>query len=315
MIQDPSKSRCFAAAALTGALLATGSGVWAQDAAPPAAGLSTAPPSTAPAEAVPTTKGGPQNPKARAVQPPTAMVVPAGRNAIDLALEQVPAGVSVEQFLVALFRLNPGAFVEGKLHQLSAGAHLQLPTVEQARALNQERARAELQALRQAALAPPPPPGAAADAPVAAGANTNAADAQGGAPQAAGADPSPPATAPAAAPGPAQASALPIHPWLLISSGAALLTLLFLAFRPSERPSKRPAAPEASAANSAPLPRQDSVSTAAKPKSLTDFGPLPSLDLDEKPASDSARPAPQTPAPFDLSRISLDLRPEDQRPS
>lgn len=287
-----------------------------------------APETTTSAANAPTTgttavKGSPQSAKARSTQPPTAMVVPSGRNAIDLALEQVPAGVSVEQFLVALFRLNPGAFAEGKIHQLSAGAHLQLPTVEQARALNQERARAELQTLRQAALAPlPPPPSSAADTPAASGAGANPTDAQTGAPPAAGAEPNPSAPAPAvttaAVPAAAQAQALPIHPWLLISSGGALLILLFLAFRPSEQPRKSQMGADASApktADSSKSPTRDSATSAPVPKSLADFGPLPSLDLDDGPASGSTKAAPQAPAPFDLSRISLDLNPEDKRPS
>jgi len=251
------------------------------------------------------------------------MVVPAARNAIDLALEQVPAGVSVEQFLVALFRLNPGAFAEGKIHQLSAGAHLQLPTAEQARALTQERARTELQTLRQAALAPPPsPPSSAADAPATSGSSSTPADVQAGAPQAAGAEASPPAPMPAATtqalPAAAQVQALPIHPWLLISSGGALLILLFLAFRPSEQPRKPPAAADApapKAAASGTSPSRDAASSAPVPKSLADFGPLPSLDLEDGPGSGSTRATPQAPAPFDLSRISLDLNPEDKRPS
>lgn len=251
------------------------------------------------------------------------MVVPAARNAIDLALEQVPAGVSVEQFLVALFRLNPGAFAEGKIHQLSAGAHLQLPTVEQARALNQERARAELQILRQAALAtPPPPPSGAADAPASSGAGATPTDVQTGATPAPGpeADPSTPASAGTkeAVSAAVQAQGLPIHPWLLISSGGALLILLFLAFRPSEEPRKPQAAadmPAPKAADSSQSPTRNSVSSVPAPKSLADFGPLPSLDLGDGPASGSTRAAPQAPAPFDLSRISLDLDPEDKRPS
>ena len=66
-----------------------------------------------------------------AAPPAPAVTVTAGQSAVDLAIDRAPAGVSVEQFLVALYRLNPQAFSEGRIDRLSAGATLQLPTAAQ----------------------------------------------------------------------------------------------------------------------------------------------------------------------------------------
>lgn len=306
-------ARCgLANAGLTCALLLPHAIVWAQgDTAPP----TTAPTTSAlpaPAEGVAASSAASTVPKAAPPPAPVVVwVVPPGQSATDLALERVPAGVTVEQFLVAVYRLNPGAFAEGRINQLTTGAQIQLPTAAQARALSPERARTELQALRQAAVQTPIPPGQASDGQSAPTASAPASDPYAAAPQAAASEVSPASSAPATAP-----SGLPIDPLLLISSGAALLTLLFLAFRPREPSARRQGQASAPASDSVESPAKggrESPLSSPRPKSLADFGPLPSLDLDDGLAHKTSAPAPAAPTAFDLSRISLDLGPQDKR--
>ncbi|MFT3814125.1 MAG: FimV/HubP family polar landmark protein [Acidovorax sp.] len=52
-----------------------------------------------------------------------------------------PAGVSLDQMLVALTRANPSAFVDGNVNRLRAGAVLQLPSESQAQAVSAGQAR------------------------------------------------------------------------------------------------------------------------------------------------------------------------------
>ncbi len=297
--------------ALICALLLTHGIVWAQGDATASAAASTLPP--LPANASPA--AGPATPAATKPAslptPAVVWVVPAGQSAADLALERVPAGVTVEQFLVALYRLNPAAFAEGKISQLTAGAQIQLPSAAQARTLSPERARTELQALRLAAAQAPVPTGQTADGQSAPGPNADVADPSAAAPQAAASEASPAASAPAA-------SGLPIDPLLLISGGAAVLTLLFLAFRPSEPSAQRQRTASGSASDRVQSPaqaRHEPAPSTPRPKSLADFGPLPSLDLDDAPVQKPAATTPVAPAAFDLSRISLDLDPGDKRSS
>ncbi len=251
-------------------------------------------------------------PKPAAPRPPP-LTVEAGQTAIDLALERVPAGISVEQFLMAIYRLNPQAFSDGRIDRLVVGATLQLPTAAQAQSIGPQQARVQLQALRQAAAVAPiaqsGPSGSAAAAvsPTAPAQGVSPATTEpGGSPAVSGASPSASAgqagdPAPAQLPSEAAGATLVsapttrpalIDPLMLIGVGAALLALLWLLFKPAEPPRQRTATPKAPP-NTPEQPGTTGVSTqpaAPAPgpalglKSLSDFGPLPSLDLDDPPA-------------------------------
>lgn len=278
-------------------------------------------------------------PKPAAPQPPPLTVV-AGQTAIDLALEHVPAGISVEQFLMAIYRLNPQAFSDGRIDRPVVGATLQLPTAAQAQSIGPQQARVQLQALRQAAAVAPAaqsgpngPPvtrsgsAAAAASPTAPAQGVPAATTEpGGSPAVSEASPSAsagqavdpaPAQVPAEAAGATVVSAPPtnpplIDPLMLIGVGAALLALLWLLLKPAEPPRQRTATPKAPP-NTPERPGTAGVSTqpaAPAPgpalglKSLSDFGPLPSLDLDDPPAPKTAA-APVATSALDPSRPHL----------
>ncbi|WP_114649827.1 FimV/HubP family polar landmark protein [Pseudothauera hydrothermalis] len=57
-----------------------------------------------------------------------------------------PAEVTLEQMLIALARQNPAAFDSGNINRLKAGAVLQIPSAEQARAIDHAEARREVMA-------------------------------------------------------------------------------------------------------------------------------------------------------------------------
>jgi pilus assembly protein FimV len=75
-------------------------------------------------------------PKARpAAANPQQVTVKAGDSASKLALRNKTSDVSLDQMLVALLRANPDAFNKGNLNRLRAGALVDLPTSEQAKAI------------------------------------------------------------------------------------------------------------------------------------------------------------------------------------
>lgn len=65
----------------------------------------------------------------------STLTVKAGDNASKIAARTKPAGVSLDQMLVALLRSNPDAFIHSNLNRLQSGAVLNLPTAEQALAV------------------------------------------------------------------------------------------------------------------------------------------------------------------------------------
>ncbi len=73
-----------------------------------------------------------------AAQPEDAkrVVVKAGDTAGKIAANTKPAGVSLDQMLVALLRANPDAFVRSNINRIRAGAVLDVPGTEQAQALS-----------------------------------------------------------------------------------------------------------------------------------------------------------------------------------
>jgi FimV-like protein len=73
------------------------------------------------------------------------IAVQRGDTASELMAGKTPAGVSLEQMLVALLRNNPDAFVDANVNRMKAGALLTLPTEQEARAILRDEARREIQ--------------------------------------------------------------------------------------------------------------------------------------------------------------------------
>ena len=70
-----------------------------------------------------------------------SLTVQRGDTAAKLALRQLPAGVTLEQMLVAMVRGNPEAFIESNVNLLRAGAQIQWPSELEARQIPLEEAR------------------------------------------------------------------------------------------------------------------------------------------------------------------------------
>ncbi len=64
------------------------------------------------------------------------VVVKSGDTASKIVANAKPAGVSLDQMLVALLRTNPDAFVNSNINRIRAGAVVDLPSAEQAQALS-----------------------------------------------------------------------------------------------------------------------------------------------------------------------------------
>ncbi len=69
------------------------------------------------------------------------VTVRAGDTAGRIAAAHRPAGVSLDQMLVALMRANPDAFIQGNVNRLRAGAVLQMPAAADAQATPPAEAR------------------------------------------------------------------------------------------------------------------------------------------------------------------------------
>ena len=70
-----------------------------------------------------------------------AITVKAGDTASKLVLRSMPAGVSLDQMLLAMLRANPEAFIEGNVNLLREGAQVHLPTAQEAAQMSAEEAR------------------------------------------------------------------------------------------------------------------------------------------------------------------------------
>lgn len=64
-----------------------------------------------------------------------------GENLRKIAEETLPAGVSLEQMLVGLYRSNPDAFLGGNMNRLRAGVVLNIPDANEAATVSREEAR------------------------------------------------------------------------------------------------------------------------------------------------------------------------------
>ena len=90
----------------------------------------------------------PAAPRAAAARPAPAdgVTVQAGDTAGRLASAYKPAGVSLDQMLVAMMQANPDAFVQGNVNRLKAGAVLQMPDQAAAQSTPAPQARQMLAA-------------------------------------------------------------------------------------------------------------------------------------------------------------------------
>ncbi len=70
-----------------------------------------------------------------------AITVRAGDTASKLVLRKIPAGVSLDQMLLAMVRANPEAFIQGNVNLLREGAQVHLPNAQEAGQISAEEAR------------------------------------------------------------------------------------------------------------------------------------------------------------------------------
>jgi pilus assembly protein FimV len=110
-------------------------------AAPPPVSAAPAPaPAAAPAP-VPSPAAAPARPPAAAA-PAAKVRVKSGDTLGGIARGVQAPGVSLDQMLVALFRSNPQAFIDGNMNRVKAGAVLDVPSAEQVAAVSPAEARA-----------------------------------------------------------------------------------------------------------------------------------------------------------------------------
>jgi pilus assembly protein FimV len=118
--------------------------------APPAPVATPAPARPAPAASAPPTAvtappaAPAPAPRAAAPAPEGSYTVKAGDTLGRIASQNRPAGVSLDQMLVAMFRQNPDAFVGSNMNRLKAGAKLNLPTAADAAVVTADDARREV---------------------------------------------------------------------------------------------------------------------------------------------------------------------------
>jgi pilus assembly protein FimV len=74
-------------------------------------------------------------------RPPETVKVRAGDTATGLLVRPWPAGVTLDQMLLAMVRANPEAFIEGNVNLLREGAQVLLPNAQEASQMSAEEAR------------------------------------------------------------------------------------------------------------------------------------------------------------------------------
>lgn len=74
-----------------------------------------------------------------------AITVQRGDTASGLAMDNKPPTVSLDQMLLAMLRSNPDAFVDANVNRMKAGALLNLPSEQDAKAISREEARQAIQ--------------------------------------------------------------------------------------------------------------------------------------------------------------------------
>lgn len=111
-------------------------------AVPPVAAVEPVKPAAAAPAPVAVARPAPQVAVAPAPAPSAGTVtVRPGDTAAKLVAPQRASGVSLDQLLIALLRANPDAFIGGNVNRLRAGAVVDLPSAEQAQAVNAAEAR------------------------------------------------------------------------------------------------------------------------------------------------------------------------------
>lgn len=88
----------------------------------------------APARTVPPPPPTAETPARTPVASSKRVTIKSGDTASRIAAANKPAGVSLDQMLVALLRRNPDAFVDGNINRIKAGAVMNVPSAEQAQA-------------------------------------------------------------------------------------------------------------------------------------------------------------------------------------
>lgn len=89
-----------------------------------------------------------------------------GETLYSVARRLKPAGIDVNQMMLALYRANPGAFIRGNINVMMEGSTLRIPSSAEASRLSPVEARREVEA-RIAGRAPAPAPAPKPVAPVA----------------------------------------------------------------------------------------------------------------------------------------------------
>lgn len=105
--------------------------------APSASARST--PARVPAQTAPATPAARKAPAT--AQTPSTLTVRPGDTASRLAQGYRPAGVSLDQMLVAMLRANPHAFISGNVNRMTAGAVVEMPDEAAAQAVSAREAR------------------------------------------------------------------------------------------------------------------------------------------------------------------------------
>ncbi|WP_159914431.1 FimV/HubP family polar landmark protein [Pantoea sp. 18069] len=103
-----------------------------------------APQAPASAPRAPARAAAPASPAAaptRNAQKPSTLTIRSGDTASRLALAHRPAGVSLDQMLVAMLRANPHAFISGNVNRMTAGAVVEMPDQAAAQATSASEAR------------------------------------------------------------------------------------------------------------------------------------------------------------------------------
>ncbi len=285
--------------------------------------------------------------------------VPLGTTARDLAAEYLPPGVTLDQMLVALLQANPQAFAGGNINRLLAGAQLVMPSAAQLQQVSADKARQTIasqgrefngSASTPAVAAVPSAEPAAAPAPSPTAVTDPSTTGQ---PVDSAAGPTDPSTASTPAGGetaPAKTGLLPQlvgHPAVWPATGALLALMAGLAVLRSRQRKNNAASAPVMTHEPAPVnatlhgkldPRLNAALLAGStaeattaPEAVEASKPAPTafahFDLDLSLGSESAHPAPATPASaaptrpdatppkrvaaaaleFDLSSLSLDL--------
>lgn len=113
----------------------------------PAAGRGTAPTATASGGRAPRSTPAAKAPAAEKEAGAQRVTVQAGDTLHKIASEQLYEGVSLDQMLIALYRANPDAFLDGNVNRLMKGAILQVPDKAAVAATPARTARSEFLAL------------------------------------------------------------------------------------------------------------------------------------------------------------------------